>query len=105
MMFSGIFLKSGYIVRMIAIAGLIMLLAANVAELYGFPFFYINTRNMLVFNSFGLVFNTIAFASTLVYFLLSGRDIMSVGINGSDYFALLFLCFAELVSPRLLIPY
>ncbi|MEJ7737535.1 MAG: NADH-quinone oxidoreductase subunit N [Chitinophagaceae bacterium] len=100
MMFSGIFLKSGNAVRIIAISGLIILLGSNLAELYGFPFFNVNTRNMLVFNSFALVFNTIAFVSTLVYFLLSGRDIMHVGANGSDYFALLFfvLCGVSIAS-------
>jgi NADH-quinone oxidoreductase subunit N len=56
----------------------------------GDPFFAIDVRNMLTFNSFNLTFITVALICTLLYFLLSGRDIEKVGANVSEYFALIF---------------
>ena len=100
MMFSGIFFKNSSTVRMIAIAGMILLLAVNIGELYGMRLFSFNANNMLRFSSFTLVFNSIAFACTLLYFCLSGRDIEKVGTNAAEYFALIFfvLCGVSLAS-------
>jgi len=47
----------------------------DIAEMRGNLLFDINTHNMLYFESFGLLFNAIAFICTLFYFLLSGSDI------------------------------
>jgi len=54
----------------------------------------------LVFNTFGLVFNTVAFVATMFYFLLSGKDMEDVGKNVPDYYALIFfvLCGVSVVS-------
>jgi NADH-quinone oxidoreductase subunit N len=90
MMFSGIFSKSSGAVRATAIVCLVLLLIANTLELYGISFFHINSRNMLAFTSFGLLFNSIAFGCTLLYFLLSSKDIVKVGTNTGEYFALIF---------------
>lgn len=90
MMFCGAFVKNNATVRSTAIAGLVLLIILNVAELYGFQLIKIHTRDMLVFNSFTLVFNTVAFVSTLVYFILSGRDMERVGVNLAEYFSLIF---------------
>lgn len=100
MMFSGIVLKRNASIRMLAIAGLVLLTGFNVAELYGFQLFAINTQNMLAFNSFSLVFNTIAFVSTLIYFFLSGREIENVGASMAEYFSLIFfvLCGVSIAS-------
>jgi NADH-quinone oxidoreductase subunit N len=100
MMFSGIFLKNNSTIRGIAIAGLIVLLAMNMAELYGTHLFTFDTHNMLRVDSFTLVFNSIAFACTLFYFCLSGRDIEKVGTNVPEYFALIFfvLCGVGIAS-------
>lgn len=100
MMFSGIFLKSGSAVRTTAIVGLLILLIANIGELYGFHPLSFNSRNMIVVTSFGLIFNTIIFASTLIYFLLSGKDIEAVSPSTSDHLALIFfvLCGASIAS-------
>lgn len=100
MMFSGIFFKNAGTIRAVAIAGLIILFSANIAELYGFRLFTINTRDMLVFNNFSLVFNAVIFGSTLLYFFLSSRDIVKVGIYTAEYFALIFfvLCGSAIVS-------
>lgn len=100
MMFTGLFAKDLKVVRATAIAGLALILLANIFELNGHRFFNVNVRNMLYFDSFGLVFNTIALGSTLLYFLLSGRDIEKVGNHVAEYYALIFfiLCGVSLVS-------
>lgn len=91
MMFSSITVKRAGAYKYIAVAGLLILLALNIAETYGFQVVHINTRNMLSFDKFGLFFNTIAIVSTLVYILLSGKDIEPIGRkNTGDLFALLF---------------
>jgi len=100
MMFSGILLKSKTAIRNVAIAGLIVLLLVNVLEMYGIVFFKIDTKGMIGFDRFALLFDTIAFLSTLLYFLLSARDMEKVGINYAEYLALIFfiLCGISMVS-------
>ena len=100
MMFSGIVSKSNILVRNIATAGLLILLAGIVMDMSGNPLFDINARNMLVFDNFGLLFNAIAVGCTLVYFLLSAPDMEKVGNNLADYFALIFfvLCGVAIAS-------
>jgi NADH-quinone oxidoreductase subunit N len=55
---------------------------------------------MIVFDRFGLLFNSIAFVSTLVYLMLSAKDMEKVGINYAEYLALIFfiLCGITLTS-------
>jgi NADH-quinone oxidoreductase subunit N len=100
MMFTGLFTKNYRMVRWTAIAGMGILLLANILELRGIKIFDVNTRGMLYFDSFGLLFNSIAFASTLLYFILSGRDIQQVGLHVAEYFALIFfiLCGISIAS-------
>ena len=100
MMFSGILLKSKAAVRNLAIAAMCLLLLANILEMSGIVFFNIDTKGMIVFDSFSLLFNSIAFASTLLYLLLSARDMEKVGVNYAEYFALIFfiLCGITLTS-------
>lgn len=100
LMFSGIFLTSKTVIRNIATAGMALLLLANIAEQGGFRLFDVNTHNMLVFSKFGLLFNSIAFSATLLFFLVSAKDITNVGINAAEYFALIFFisCGIAIVS-------
>jgi len=100
MMFSGIVLKQKSSVRNMAVAGLVLLLLVNILEMCGTVFFKIDTKGMMAFDRFGLLFNSIAFLSTLLYLVLSARDIEKVGINYAEYFALIFfiLCGITLVS-------
>ena len=100
MMFSSFLLKSKAIIRNLAILGIILALIVNVLEMAGTIFFKIDTRGMISFDRFALLFNTIIFACTFVYFLLSARDMEKVGTNYGEYFALIFfvLCGATLVS-------
>jgi NADH-quinone oxidoreductase subunit N len=100
MMFSGIMLKRKNAVRNIAVAGILLLLLVNILEMCGTVFFKVDTKGMIVFDSFALLFNTIAFLSTLLYLLLSARDMEKVGINYGEYLALIFfiLCGITLTS-------
>jgi NADH-quinone oxidoreductase subunit N len=92
MMFGGVFFKKSSSAKYWAIAGIIIILAANIFEFLGHPLFNIDTKQMLRFDSFGLHFNTIAFACTLLFFLLNGRDYEKVGLHVSEYFSLTFFC-------------
>jgi NADH-quinone oxidoreductase subunit N len=90
MMFSGILLTSKAAIRNLAVAGLVLLLGVNILEMCGTVFFRIDTRGMMAFDNFSLLFNSIAFLSTLLYLLLSARDMEKVGVNYADYLALIF---------------
>jgi len=100
MMFSGIALKQKSIIRNIAIAGLFLLLLVNILEMRGILLFEIDTRGMIIFDRFGLLFDSIAFFSTLIYLLLSAKDMEKTGVNYAEYFALIFfiLCGITLTS-------
>jgi NADH-quinone oxidoreductase subunit N len=100
MMFSSFLLQSKAAIRGLAIAGLIIVVTGNILEMSGLMFFKIDTKGMLGFDRFALLFNTIVFISTLIYFLLSARDMEKVGINYSEYFSLIFfvLCGITLAS-------
>jgi NADH-quinone oxidoreductase subunit N len=97
MMFGGLLLKQKSAVRNIATAGLLLLLVVNILEMYGVTFFKINTAGMMNFDRFSLLFNSIAFFSTFVYFLLSARDIERAGSYYSEYFALIFFILCGIV--------
>ncbi len=90
MMFSSFLLKQKAGVRNLAIIGLVGVLVANILEMGGTVFFRIDTRGMMDFDRFALLFNTIVFAATLVYFILSAKDIEKTGSSYSEYFALIF---------------
>jgi NADH-quinone oxidoreductase subunit N len=100
MMFSSFLLQSKAAIRGLAITGLIIVVVGNILEMSGTVFLKIDTKGMIGFDRFALLFNTIVFISTLVYFLLSARDMEKVGINYSEYFALIFfvLCGITLSS-------
>ena len=101
MMLGGAFIKNKRAPRYLAIFGLSVILIFNCMELNnGAPFFSIDVKDMLHFNSFNLTFINVALGCTLLYFLLSGRDIEKVGEHVSEYFALLFfvLCGVAIIS-------
>src|SRR5260221_9327613 len=55
---------------------------------------------MIGFDMFCILFNSIIFGITFIYFLLSARDMEKVGVNYGEYFALIFfiLCGVTLVT-------
>ena len=100
MMFSGIFTKNKSTVRYTAIAGILILILANTLDLQVGYHFNIDTKGQLDFGTFGLLFNSIAFICTFIYFLLSGKAIENVGVHVAEYFALIFfvLCGISLAT-------
>lgn len=103
MMLGGAFIKSKATPKYLAIFGLAAIIIANCFQLNSgmpFPFFNVDVKEMLHFNSFNLTFINVAFGCTLLYFLLNGRDIEKVGENVSEYFALLFfvLCGVTIIA-------
>ena len=95
-MFSGFALKKDAI-RTLALVLLSAVIVATAFELRGISFFHIDTKGMLSFDKFALLFSLIAMVSTLVFFLLSGKDMEKVGLNYSDYFALIFFILSGVV--------
>ena len=100
MMFGGIFFKKKSSAKYWAVAGIVIILAANIFEFIDGPFVKIDTHEMLHFSSFSLHFNTIAFLATLILFLLNGRDFEKIGSHVSEYFSLIFfvLCGVAIAS-------
>ena len=101
MMLGGAFIKSKTTPKYLAIFGLAAILIANCIQMNsGIAFFTVDVKDMLHFNSFNLTFINVAFGCTLLFFLLSGRDIEKVGENVSEYFALIFfiLCGVAIIS-------
>lgn len=91
MMFGGVFFKSKATPKYWAIVGLLLVLVSDCMELYSEqPFFDIDVKDMLHFNSFNLTFIAVVLVCTLLLFLLNGRDIEKVGANVSEYFSLIF---------------
>ena len=97
MMFSSFLLKSKSAARILAHILLIAVIIVNVLELRGVSLFNIDTREMLVFDRFALLFTLVANVCTLAFFLLSSKDMERVGVNYSDYFALLFFILSGVV--------
>lgn len=97
MMFSGILLKQKSAVRGVAITGLAVLLLVNILELRGISFFKIDVSGMMYFDRFALVFVSIALFATLVYFILSAKDMEKVGVDYAEYFALIFFILSGIV--------
>ncbi|MGZ8518149.1 MAG: NADH-quinone oxidoreductase subunit N [Chitinophagaceae bacterium] len=90
LLFSGIWLKRKSAVRAIAVIGMIVLLITNIMEMYSPSFFRIDTSGMMYFDRFALLFNSIVLFSTLVFFILSARDMEKIGIHYAEYFSLIF---------------
>lgn len=100
MMFSAVLLRQKATMRAVAVAGMLALLVVNILEMNGTTLFNFNLTGMMEFDRFALLFNSILIVATLLYFILSGRDMEKVGNDYGEYFALIFfiLCGAFLVS-------
>lgn len=100
MMFSGIISKNKSVQSVVAAAGLLVLLLANLMDSYGTFVLNIDTHDLFHFEQFGLYFNSIAIVATLVYVLLSGKTIENTGVNVAEYYALIFfvLCGVSILS-------
>ena len=90
MMFAGVLIKDKQAVRTLAHVLLLLVLAGTALELRGVTFFNVDTRGMMQFDKFALLFTFVSALCTFVFFLLSSKDMERVGVHYSDYFALLF---------------
>lgn len=90
MMFAGIWMRNNNSIRNLAILLSLINIVVAFLELRGVQLIKVNTEGLLAFDSFALLFTLIAHVSTLVFFLLSARDMEKVGRNYPDYFALIF---------------
>lgn len=90
MMFSGIIFEKKSLITATAILSLIVLLLANIADTYGIYSIHVDTKNLLTFERFGLYFNSIMIAATLVFVLISGSDVARTGNYTAEYYALIF---------------
>lgn len=100
MMFCSFLVKNKESFRHIASVGLLVLLIANISDNYGHTLFHINTYEMLAFTRFGYLFNSIAIGATLIYVLITGKEIGKYGRYTAEYFTLIFfvLCGIALLS-------
>src|SRR3954447_10652446 len=100
MMLCSFLVKERNSIRHIASAFLLILLVSNIADTYGKTLFTINTYGMLSFDRFGYLFNSIAIGSTLIYVLITGKEIEKCGKYVAEYFTLIFfvLCGVALLS-------
>jgi NADH-quinone oxidoreductase subunit N len=92
MMFTGIITQQKKDISNVAIFALIILLLANIFDTYGILRIHIGTHGMLNFQKFGLYFNTLAYAATLLFILISGADVTQIGEgkHAAEFFALIF---------------
>ena len=97
MMFSSLLLKQKSAIRAVALTGLLILLVSNVLETYGTVFFHVDTHGMMSFDRFALFFNSIVFIITIIYFLLSAKDMERIGVNYAEYFTLVFFILCGIV--------
>lgn len=97
MMFSGILLKQKSTIRGLAVTGLFIAIVLNILEPYGFHLFNIDVAGMLRFDKSALYFNSIALICTFIFFLLSAKEMEKVGLNYSDYFALIFFILCGII--------
>lgn len=100
MMFCSFLVKNRGSYRHIAAFGLLTLLVVNILNTKGILLFDIDDHKMFQFNSFGLFFNSIAIFSTLVYVLLTGKEVEKYGKYAAEYFTLIFfvLCGVAILS-------
>ena len=100
MMFSGLFIKSRSAAKTVALIGAVALLIGNLFDHAGMMIINSNFNGMLLYDKFGLIFLTVIVLALLIYFMLSGKDIETVGNHPYEYFALIFfvMCGVGLVA-------
>ncbi|HEY6978506.1 MAG TPA: NADH-quinone oxidoreductase subunit N [Chitinophagaceae bacterium] len=100
MMLCSFLVKNKSSLKHIASVGLLILLVANITDTYGKALFTFNTYDMFHYGRFGFLFNSIAIGSTLIYVLISGKEIERSGRYVAEYFTLIFfvLCGIALLS-------
>ncbi|HEX5555923.1 MAG TPA: NADH-quinone oxidoreductase subunit N [Chitinophagaceae bacterium] len=98
LMISGLFIKNKSIIRTLAVLGI---LAAFVLNLFDFPLYGVQAtelfHGMLSVTRFGVLFIEVVLGCVVLYLLLSGRDIVKIGLYTGEYFALIFFILCGIV--------
>jgi NADH-quinone oxidoreductase subunit N len=91
MMLTGAFSKNKTLPLYLGVTGIAIAFCVNMMELLQQqPFFAIDVKGMISTNSYNLAFIGVVLLCTLVYFLLSGKEIAKVGSNVAEFYALIF---------------
>jgi NADH-quinone oxidoreductase subunit N len=90
MMFSGLFLKKKEYSILVAVLGVVLLIAGTITEMNGYRIFQSDFNGMLSYDRFSYIFLLLISFSLLFFFIVNGRDILAVGNHPFEYFALIF---------------
>jgi NADH-quinone oxidoreductase subunit N len=100
MMFSSWITSSPKIQRNIGLAGMFLLILANLAQLKGWWVIDFDTKGMLSFSPVGLFANLTLFILTFIYLWINGEEIEKIGNHTADFYAIFFfiLCGVSLLT-------
>jgi NADH-quinone oxidoreductase subunit N len=94
MMYSGFAFKSRSAVRTLAHILLAIVIVMNVMEIRGVGLLNIDSKGMLSFDRFSLLFMLVVHFCTFIFFLLSSREMEKVGKSYGEFFTLIFFILA-----------
>lgn len=98
LMISGLFIKNKNAIRILAALGIA---AAFVLNLFDFTLYGSTPvelfHGMLSVTKFGIVFIETILGCALIYLLLSGRDLVKIGLYTGEYFALIFFILCGII--------
>ena len=94
MMFSSFLLNKRTAVRSLAHVLLFAIIIVNILELRDVQLLQVDTKGMLQFDRFALLFMLVANVCTFAFFVLSSKEMERVGHHYADYFALIFFILA-----------
>lgn len=100
MMFSSWLTSSAKVQRNIGLAGMLLLIVGNIAQMNGVWSIQLDTKDMLVFNRIGLYANLLLFILTFIYLWINGEEIDKIGQQTADFYAIFFfiLCGISLLT-------
>jgi NADH-quinone oxidoreductase subunit N len=100
MMFSSWGTSSAKTQRNIGLAGMLLLIVANLAQLKGWYVVDFDTKGMLAFNQIGLFANMTLFILTFIYLWVNGEEIDKIGNHTADFYAIFFfiLCGVSILT-------
>ena len=100
MMFSSWLTSSAKVQRNIGLAGMLLLIVGNIAQMNGVWSIQLDTKDMLVFNRIGLYANFLLFILTFIYLWINGEEIDKIGQQTADFYAIFFfiLCGISLLT-------
>ncbi|MFN5335534.1 MAG: NADH-quinone oxidoreductase subunit N [Bacteroidota bacterium] len=94
MMLSGLFLKGNHQPVRLAFVGALLLIAGNIADLYGYAITHNDFNHLLEYDKFGSLFLLIISIALLFFVWVSGKEVVKVGSHPYEYFALIFFVVA-----------